>query len=121
MRRKQLLECTFFIPIRRDKHLSDGKKHSLKEWYWLRDELDKRFDTGGTIAPGLYEGTWKNLETGERVADQSRNYIIALPKEKIKDLRRLLAEACTVFHQECIYLSVAGQVEFVEAPRNDST
>ena len=30
--------------------------------------------------------------------------------------RALLVEACNVFAQKCIYLSVAGQVEFIAKP-----
>src|SRR5438445_13655313 len=34
------------------------------------------------------------------------------------EIKVLLQEACAVFAQKCIYLSVAGYVEFVEGPGN---
>ena len=39
--------------------------------------------------------------------------MIAVTRRQIPELRRLLREACQVFQQKCIYLSVAGTVEFV--------
>jgi hypothetical protein len=44
----------------------------------------------------------------------SRRYIVALRREAVGELRALLREACRVFEQKSIYLSVAGYVEFVE-------
>jgi hypothetical protein len=114
---KQLRECTFLIPLRRDKELSDGKQHTVTAWRWLQGELYERFQ-GWTIAPGVYEGQWKSSQTGESVSDRSRMYIVALPKRDLPALRRLLREACRTFYQQRIYLSIAGQVEFVEAPRD---
>jgi hypothetical protein len=35
------------------------------------------------------------------------------------DLRALLKAACATFHQKCIYLAVAGRVEFVEAKSDE--
>jgi hypothetical protein len=43
-------------------------------------------------------------------------YTIAVPDEKVDDLRRLLMEACALFYQECIYLTVAGRAEIVYPP-----
>jgi hypothetical protein len=48
------------------------------------------------------------------VQDDSRRYVVALQREAVGELRLLLREACSVFQQKCIYLSVAGYVEFVE-------
>jgi len=49
------------------------------------------------------------------VSDQSKKFFVALPPKKVIYLRRLLASACNRFEQQCIYLSVAGHVEFIEA------
>lgn len=108
-------ECAFLFPIHRDKRLSDGELHSTEAWNWLTDQVYERFD-GVTIDPDLYKGMWKHPQTGERVSDQSRRYIVALSPERLDELRRLLVEACSVFQQQCIYLSIAGQFEFVEVP-----
>jgi hypothetical protein len=53
------------------------------------------------------------------VIDESRRYVVALPQDQVDELRALLREACTVFQQKCIYLSVAGYVEFVYGPGHE--
>jgi hypothetical protein len=108
-----LIECSFLIPVHRDKTLSDGELHFPEAWAWLRDQLHDRFG-GVTFAPGLYEGSWKKPVTGEVVSDQSRRYIVAVPSEQLDGVREILTSACKVFCQQCIYLSIAGQVEFIE-------
>lgn len=70
----KVIECSFFVPIRRDINLSDGELHSTELWEWLDDEL-----------------------------------------------RTLLSVACVKFQQKCIYLSTAGQVEFIEANQNETS
>lgn len=107
-----VLECAFLIPIRRDVNLSDGDLHATDAWEWLDDELFERFD-GRTIAPGLYEGFYRDPDTEERIPDESRKYIVAVSQSEIDKLRELLTAAKVVFQQKCLYLSVAGEVEFV--------
>jgi len=114
------LECDFFIPIRRDQEISDGELHTTDAWDWLKDALYDRFEAM-TVAPGLYEGLWKSPRTGRPIPDQAPKYIVALPPGWTDDLRQLLREACGVFHQQVIYLGIAGHVEFIEAPPNGST
>ncbi len=108
----QWKECAFLIPIRRDTILSDGELHSTEAWEWVRDELFVRFD-GVTQAPGLYSGAYRDPDTGERVNDESRRFIVALPEERFEELKVRLRIACEVFQQKCIYLSIAGSVELV--------
>jgi hypothetical protein len=118
MARKPLLECSFLIPIRRDGNLSDGRAHPARAWAWLEDRLCEF--GGATRATGLYEGWYLDRDTGEPVKDRSRRYVVALPRGSLGVLRALLREACKVFRQKCIYLSVAGHVEFVEGPRHEA-
>jgi hypothetical protein len=54
------------------------------------------------------------------VTDLSHKYTVALPREEVGRLGALLREACVVFAQKCIYLSVAGYVEFVEGPPHET-
>ena len=112
MRKDAHVECWFLIPIRRDEDLSDGDLHSVESWEWLDRELFVRFE-GGTRAPGLYEGFYRDPDTGERVNDSSSKFIVALTRRRVRELRQLLRDACREFQQKCIYLSIAGQVEFV--------
>ncbi len=115
----QLLECSFLIPIRRDRNLSDGKRHSPSAWTWLKLHL-LQFG-GATRARELYEGWYEDRDTRKRVTDLSRKYIVAVPRTELGQLRVILRDACRVFAQKCIYLSVAGHVEFVEGPTYESS
>jgi hypothetical protein len=112
--RKTLVECEFYIPLRRDSILSDGAYHEIDAWEWLQQELWDRF-LGATFAPGIYRGFYADPDTGEKVDDESQKFIVALPRSNLDVLRSLLAEACNRFQQKCIYLSISGMVEFVEA------
>ena len=115
---KSLLECGFLIPLHRDANLSDGEVHSITAWAWLEDRLS---DFGGaTRSPGAYEGWYHDPDTGEKITDRSRKYTVAVSRGRVRKLRALLREACSVFQQKCIYLSVAGQVEFIEGPDDAS-
>ena len=93
--------------------MSDGQIHSAEVWAWLDNDLFILFG-GRTVAPGLYEGFYPDPESGERVDDQSRRYEVAIPDSELPILRELLVQACDWFEQKCIYLSVAGVVEFVQ-------
>jgi hypothetical protein len=59
---------------------------------------------------------WRD-ESGQPVCDRCRVYPIAVPDEKVDELRQLLMEACVVFYQECIYLEVGERAEYVYPPR----
>jgi hypothetical protein len=115
---RQLLECTFLIPIRRDRNLSDGKRHNQAAWDWLENSLSEF--GGATRDAALQEGWYLDPDTGGRVTDLSRRYTVAVSRKGMGPLRAVLREACSVFRQKCIYLSVAGQVEFVEGPSHET-
>ena len=118
MAAKTLLECSFLIPTRRDKNRSDGKAHQRSAWRWFEGVLSDF--GGGTRDTSLQFGWYVDPDTGKRVSDYSRKYIVAVPAARLPELRAVLAKACDVFQQKCIYLSVAGEVEFVEGPHNET-
>jgi hypothetical protein len=111
---QRFIECSFFVPIRRDANLSDGMPHSRKLWKWLDVELFKRFG-GRTVAPGQFQGSYRDPDTGEQVFDLSTQYIVAVPEAKLSELRVFLSDLCCFCEQKCIYSSVASQVELIEA------
>jgi hypothetical protein len=76
---------------------------------------------GATRAVEHYVGFYLDRQTGEQVWDESRKYFVAVPGRQVDQLRGLLRQACGQFGQKCIYLSVAGRVEFVEGERDAST
>jgi hypothetical protein len=110
-----LLECSFFIPVRRDADLSDGADHEPETWQWLYAELFERFG-GFTRGPGEYHGFYIDPNTNEQVGDASLQIVVAVPEDRVDELRRLLVGFAVIFQQKCIYLSVAGRVEFIEFP-----
>jgi hypothetical protein len=110
-RRKRFLECAFLIPLRRDKNLSDGAPHKQEAWDWLETHLFQF--GGGSWANETQMGFYVDPDTEERVFDESWRYLVAVPLRQVRHLRLLLGEACDIFQQKCIYLSVAGHVEFV--------
>ena len=71
---------------------------------------------GRTIAPGLYSGAYRDADTGLRVTDESRRFVVAVDESALGGLRQLLVDVCDWFQQKCIYLSVAGRVEFIAKP-----
>jgi len=115
MGKPRTVECRFFIPVRRDAEISDGKTHSTVSWSWLKDKLIEYFD-GGSGDKSLWEGFWRS-KTGKVITDDSRLFLIALPANQVGVLRLLLAQACEEFQQQTIYLSVGGYVEFIEPDR----
>jgi hypothetical protein len=115
--RQPLLECSFLIPIRRDRNLSDGRAHFPEAWRWLEQQLSDF--GGGTRDSALQHGWYLDPDTGKRVTDRSRRYIVAIPRSRLGRLRSLLREAGWIFRQKCIYLSVAGHVEFVESSSHE--
>ena len=112
MRKEVYVECWFLIPIRSDTDVGDGKLHSSTTWEWLNEQLFTLFEAC-TMAPGVYSGFYRDPDTGARVDDESRKFIIAIRRSKLRQLRKLLRQACRVFQQKCIYLSIAGEVELI--------
>ena len=82
------IACGFFIPMCRDKNLSDGKAHLPEAWDWFQG---------------------RRLEIGEAGGVMGLHQCFSVGK-----LRAVLRAACRVFAQERIFLSVAGLVEYVE-------
>jgi len=79
-------ECSFLIPIVRDANLSDGEPHTIEAWDWLTDELWERFG-GATMAPGFYEGFYRDPDSGERVSDKSSKFIVATGEDQLSELK----------------------------------
>lgn len=116
----ELIECAFFIPLVRDR---DRQPHQPSCWNALQDVLYTEF--GGSSGPeAIYRsirpvpGQYQS-QAGARVQDESWRYVVAVPRARLDDLRRILRKARNTFDQEAIYLSVAGSVEFVSGTEQD--
>lgn len=65
-------------------------------------------------------GKWIDPEKGGKVVDdESHFYAVALPEDRIHVLRAIVARIAVSFDQECIYLSIKGEVEFVNGGDSD--
>jgi hypothetical protein len=116
-------ECSFLIPVVRD---SDRLPHPAILWRLLQDAMLKAF--GGLTGPEavLYyrtpsgvPGTWLPSGGEASVEDESRKYTVAVPADRIDDLRALLRRAGNSFGQRVIYLTVAGQAELLDVRPED--
>lgn len=119
-RSDEVVECAFLIPLVRD---SDRRPHQPSCWNALQDALFERF--GGSTGPDVIyravrptAGEFRS-EAGERVSDESWRYVVAVPRDRLDELRSILRRAANTFDQEAIYLSVAGIVEFVTSTEAD--
>ena len=64
-------------------------------------------------ASTVVRGWYRDPDTGERVEDESWRFILAVPAGELPHLRAFLSAVATEFRQKAIYLSAAGEVEFV--------
>ncbi len=115
--------CVFLIPILRD---SDRKPHAPIQWELLRDGLVKTFGAFTGPEAVLYYrirlqvvGTWSPGASQDPVEDKSRRYTVAIPRERVSELRALLQRAGNAFGQRMIYLEVAGYAELLEVRPGD--
>ena len=64
-------------------------------------------------------GAWTPTRAGAAVEDESRKYTVAIPEDRLDELRGLLRQAGNSFDQKVIYLDVAGYAEFLEIRSDD--
>lgn len=88
-------------------------------WRLLQDGIREVFPQGHSGPELVYRdvetvpGQYVEEATSRIVGDISRRYTVAIPRTRLEDLRRLLRKMANTFDQRAIYLSVAGEVEFV--------
>lgn len=112
MVRQKMPECVFLIPLVRD---SDRQPHSPILWELLRYALRRKFE-GFHFDIATVQGEWSPSGDPENlVQDECRKFTVAVPEERIDELRSLLRRAGNSFDQRAVYLAVAGYVEFLKA------
>ena len=115
--------CVFLVPVVRD---SDRKPHPSILWRLLQDALVRTFGavTGPETVlyyrnPVAVPGAWSPGEGQEAVEDLSRKYTVAVPADRLDELRALLRQAGNSFDQRVMYLEVAGYAELIEVRPED--
>jgi hypothetical protein len=116
------VQCEFFVPIVRN---SDKQPHQPSAWNQLVDEIRRVFPAGHSGPETFYRGDalvpgeYEDNPDEPPIEDTSRRYLLAIPPNKVDDLRQLLRKAANTFDQMAIYLSVKGDVEFITPGAHD--
>lgn len=109
------VEARFFIPWL----TRAGERHRPSTVEWLEREVLNLF--GGLTGPVYFlrlrephQGGYID-SAGQLHQELSVEYVVALPVERLAWLRALLEQAAHSdwFDQECIYLSLGGEVELI--------
>lgn len=69
--------------------------------------------------PEPVPGSWSPGQGEEPVEDLSRKYTVALPADRVDELRAILRRAGNSFDQRVMYLEVAGYAELLEVEPED--
>lgn len=110
-----IVEARFLVPIHEDVDIGNGGLHPYYRWENLQRDLFTKFGAW-TLSPGLYQGEYTDPDTGRPIRDSSKQYIIALEKEKIHELRQYLGEnVAVIFRQKVIYFFNGMEVELIKA------
>ena len=104
----------------------DRKPHPPVLWRLLQDALFSTFSavTGPeTVAyyrnPVPVRGGWSPGAGRESVEDLSRKYTVAVPEDRVDELRAILRRAGNSFDQRVMYLEVAGYAELLDVRAED--
>ena len=103
-----LRKCTILIPLA----YNDGTAVAPEVLASIKSRLFERF--GGFTIAGTAEGTYR-MADGSRADDRSLVLWVAVPPERVPELRGELAGFARELGQESMYFEVSGgTVEFVE-------
>ena len=108
-----LIETSFLIPLKEDRRVGNGDFQPMSRWKYLHEQLYLKFE-GYSIERGLFNGCYRDEDTGERVYDVSRKFYVAVKQKDLNIIRTFLKEAATTFCQKSIYFAITGKVEFIK-------
>lgn len=110
-----LIACDVIIPTVPGRTRLPWAPNKLPDW-----ESATAYLLGGIspIALGVV-GKWRNPAVSARkgiVPDPQNRYKIVVSDSRVDELREFLRFTCVHFEQECLYFTVAGNVEFPDNP-----
>jgi hypothetical protein len=107
-------EVRFLVPMLRN---SNHELHDIAQWEWLENEMHVLFPNGWQMrevertdnqVKGTVRGRWFDKDKNESVPDDSVEFVVALPPDRMPDVYNLFEEVCARFDQKCLYFTVGG-------------
>lgn len=110
-----LIACEVIIPTVSGRTRLPWAPNKMPDW-----ESATAYLFGGIspIALGVV-GKWRNpaASPGQGIVPDPQNrYEIAVPNSRVDELREFLKFTCVHFEQECLYVNVDGNVDFLNNP-----
>jgi hypothetical protein len=103
---RRFVEGRFLVPIKDNQ----GNAFDESRFEWLETQLARQF--GGYTLEGIFPGGWHD---GRRLLkEESRRYVVALERQRIRELLTFLRQVKKEFRQESLYVSFTeGRVFFL--------
>ncbi len=119
-------EIRFLVPMLRN---SDRQLHDIAQWEWLENQMYVEFPDGwqqlefqrtDTAVLGTVRGHWFDKEKNEGIPDESVEFIVAIPPDRMTVLFQLFEDICVRFDQKCIYFSNGGDAALYHPTKNQA-
>lgn len=107
--------CQVVIPLVSGRTRAPWHPNKVPDW-----EAATAYLFGGISPIALaVVGRWRDPSKPPRkgiVPDPQNRYEVAVGRSRIAELKEYMRFTCVHFEQECLYLALAGAVEFIDNP-----